>query len=98
MVAEKEEEEGEEASVKEQVDDDGIENLRPDRIIRRPDGTILVVDYKSGMRRDRKNCDQLRRYIDKLRLVFPGTPIAGRIWYTTHDIIVDENGQEMGLR
>ena len=68
---------------------DGIENLRPDRIIRRPDGTMLVIDYKSGERRDKKYRRQVQRYIDKLRLIFPGTTIAGRIWYVTQGVILE---------
>ena len=76
-------------------DVDGIENLRPDRIIRRPDGTILVIDYKSGERRDRKYCSQVKRYVDKLRLIFPGTTVAGRIWYVTHDIVLDHNAHQL---
>ena len=77
-------------------DDGGIENLRPDRIVRRPDGQILVIDYKTGdQRRDKKYCGQVQRYIDKLRAIFPGTPIAGRVWYTTLGVIVDERGQAL---
>lgn len=75
--------------------DDGIENLRPDRIIRRPDGQILVIDYKSGMRNDSKYCRQVQQYIDKLRLIFPDAPIAGRIWYITHGLILDETGHPL---
>ena len=69
-----------------------IENQRPDRIVRRPDGQIVVIDYKSGERNDSKYCHQVRGYIDKLRAIFPNAPIAGRIWYTTLDLIIDENG------
>jgi ATP-dependent exoDNAse (exonuclease V) beta subunit len=77
-------------------DDGGIENLRPDRIVRRPDGQILVIDYKTGdQRRDKKYCGQVQRYIDKLRVIFPGTPIAGRVWYTTLGVIVNERGQAL---
>ena len=75
--------------------DDEIDNVRPDRIIRRPDGTMLVIDYKSGKRNDKKNCEQVQEYIDKLRLIFPDTPIAGRIWYILHDVIIDEHGHKM---
>ena len=78
-------------------DEDGIENLRPDRIIRRPDGTILVIDYKSGQRDDKRYLRQLNRYIAKLRLIFPGAPIAGRIWYIPHDLILDEHGRTLQL-
>ena len=74
-------------------DEDGIENLRPDRIVRRPDGTILVIDYKSGERNDKKYCRQVKRYIDRLRLVFPDADISGRIWYITRDVILDHNGK-----
>ncbi len=73
-------------------DTDGIENQRPDRIVRRPDGQLIVIDYKSGQRNDKKNCRQLQQYIDKLRLIFPDAPIQGRIWYVTHDLIIDHQG------
>ena len=78
-------------------DEDGIENLRPDRIIRRPDGQLLVIDYKSGQRDDRRYLRQLGRYIGKLRLIFPDAPIAGRLWYVTHDLILDETGQQLAI-
>ena len=74
-------------------DEDGIENLRPDRIIRRPDGQMLVIDYKSGKRDDKRYIRQVQRYINKLRLIFPGTPIAGRIWYILDDTVLDEKGK-----
>ena len=75
--------------------DDVIDNLRPDRIVRRPDGQLLVIDYKSGKRDDQEHCEQVQSYIDKLRLIFPGTPIAGRIWYVLRDVIIDEQGHEL---
>ena len=74
----------------------GVENLRPDRIVRRPDGHILVIDYKSGERHDSRYCRQMHDYIDKLRAIFPGAPIAGRIWYTTLGLIIDEQGSPIG--
>ena len=73
-------------------DDDGIQNLRPDRIVRLPSGELLVIDYKSGERHDKKYCRQVNRYIAQLRLLFPDVPIAGRIWYVTHDVIIDDKG------
>ncbi len=78
-------------------DEDGIENLRPDRIVRRPDDTLLVIDYKSGERRDKKYCRQVQRYIDKLRLIFPDKSVAGRIWYVNHDVILDEKGNQLSF-
>lgn len=74
---------------------DGIENLRPDRIIRCPNNSLLVIDYKSGERRDKHYCRQVQNYINKLRLIFPNTPIAGRIWYILDDTVIDETGQEL---
>jgi len=78
-------------------DEDGIANLRPDRIVRRPDGQLIVIDYKSGRRDDKRYLRQLTRYINKLSLIFPGTPIAGRVWYVTHDLILDEQGKQLPL-
>ena len=72
-------------------DADGIENVRPDRIIRRPDGTLHVIDYKSGQRDDKRYLRQLSRYIDRLGLVFPGTPIHGHVWYLMEDTILDHD-------
>ena len=69
-------------------DEDGILNLRPDRIIRRPDGQMVVIDYKSGSRDDKRYLRQLNRYLPKLRAIFPDTRITGHIWYITHDLII----------
>ena len=70
-------------------DEDGIENLRPDRIILRPDGTLHVIDYKSGQRDDKRYLRQLNRYLSKLRLIFPTTPITGHIWYILDTTILN---------
>lgn len=73
----------------------GIENLRPDRIIRRPDGTMIVIDYKSGERDDKRYLRQLSRYMAKLSTIFPGAPIVGRLWYITHDLILDHTANPL---
>ena len=78
--------------------DDGIENLRPDRIVRLSDGTLVVVDYKSGQRNDKRYLRQLGRYVDKLRLIFPDASIVGRLWYILEDTILDLNGKELGVK
>ena len=78
-----------------QTDGNVIKNHRPDRIIKRPDGTILVIDYKSGRRNDKENLPQMQEYINHLHAIFPGTPIAGRLWYTTLHLILDENGRPL---
>lgn len=75
--------------------DDGIDNLRPDRIVRRPDGTLLVVDYKTGQRNNRSHCGKLRKYIGKLRDMGMQCHIEGRLWYIALDTIVDEKGNVM---
>jgi len=79
-------------------DDDGIANVRPDRIVRRPDGTILVIDYKSGERNDAHYLRQLQGYIDKLRLVFPDAPIAGYIWYVGQRAVLDHRRRLSPIR
>ena len=77
--------------------DEGIENLRPDRIVRRPDGTLLVIDYKSGERRDKQYCNQVCQYMAKLRTIYPDAIIAGRIWYITHDLILDDQDNPLSM-
>ena len=79
-------------------DEGGIQNVRPDRIVRLPDGQLIVIDYTSGERRDTTYLRQLNGYIAKLRLIFPNTPVSGRLWYVTHDLILDEQGKELGIR
>lgn len=39
---------------------------RPDRIVRRPDGTLVVIDYKTGTPR-KKDYDQVTDYMTRLR-------------------------------
>ena len=78
--------------------EDGIENLRPDRIVLRPDGRLLVIDYKSGQREDKRYCRKMKRYIDKLRDMGMGANIAGRIWYVGLNVIIDENGNEVEFK
>lgn len=75
--------------------DDGIENLRPDRIILRPDGQMIVIDYKSGQRDDKRYLRKLNQYMAKLRDIFPGTPVSGRLWYILDDTILDEKGKPL---
>ena len=85
-----------------------IENLRPDRIIRRPDGTWIVIDYKSGELsvEDKDNpgqyidftgkyCLQVRRYIERLRATGLVDPVVGRIWFIKHNTVLDEWGKQL---
>ena len=50
------------------------------------------------MRDDKRYLRQLGRYIAKLRLIFPDAPITGRLWYITHDLILDDRGKALGFR
>ena len=77
---------------------DGIENRRPDRIVLRPDGRLLVIDYKTGQRDDKRYYRQVKQYISKLRDMGMADVIDGRIWYIAHDTIIDENGNELDFR
>ena len=76
-------------------DASGIKNVRPDRIVRRPDGQIIVIDYKSGDHMRKRDQRQLQGYMAQLRLIFPGAPVVGRLWYTTRGVITDERGREL---
>ncbi len=64
---------------------DGTE-LRPDRVVLRPDGSATVIDYKFGQP-DKKYLDQVRTYMDLYRAM-GHAPVSGTIWY------VRENGED----
>lgn len=51
-----------------------------DCLVRRPDGGVVVLDFKTGTRRaaDRR---QLEAYVQAARLLFPGAPVDGRLVY-----------------
>jgi ATP-dependent exoDNAse (exonuclease V) beta subunit len=54
---------------------------RPDRIVWNKDGSIDIIDYKfTGDTKDEHNT-QVRRYINLMRLIYPGKTINGYIWY-----------------
>lgn len=55
------------------------EQRRPDRIVRRPDGTTIVIDYKFGEPMDRYHT-QVRRYINALKATGEQN-VIGYIWY-----------------
>jgi len=46
----------------------------------RPDGSVVVVDFKTGARR-RSDRRQLNAYVDAARLLFPGAPVEGLLVY-----------------
>lgn len=64
---------------------DGQE-IRPDRVILRPDGSAAVVDYKFGQP-EKKYLDQVRAYRDLYRAL-GNSPVTGTLWY------IRENGED----
>ncbi len=69
------------------IDLDANERERPDRIVWIDDTHIEVVDYKFGEHHDRY-FKQVRRYVDHLASIFPGTNVSGYLWYPlTGDIV-----------
>jgi ATP-dependent exoDNAse (exonuclease V) beta subunit len=64
---------------------DGTE-LRPDRVVLRPDGSAAVIDYKFGQPDD-QYLNQVRTYMDLYRAM-GHNPVSGTIWY------VRENGED----
>lgn len=59
------------------------EIIRPDRIVIRPDGTIIVIDYKFGGKQKRCYISQVEGYMQALRNIYPGHPVKGYLWYVT---------------
>lgn len=71
--------------------DGNKEFRRPDRIVKRPDGTYIVVDYKFGNRSDetdKRYTRQVKRYTDALARTTEA-PVKGYVWYVTEDAIID---------
>jgi hypothetical protein len=64
---------------------DGAE-LRPDRVVLRPDGSALIIDYKFG-KQDAEHVTQVRSYVDAYRAL-GHTSVTGTLWY------IRENGTD----
>ena len=64
-----------------------LQTRRPDRVMIKPDGTAIIVDFKFG--RDREEyLHQVREYMDLLRKM--GYPrVEGHIWYVYTNKITD---------
>ena len=61
---------------------DGAE-VRPDRVILRPDGSAAIIDYKFGLP-EKKYLDQVRGYMDLYRAL-GHSPVTGTLWYIRED-------------
>ena len=57
---------------------DGTE-LRPDRVVLRPDGSALIIDYKFG-KPDAEHVTQVRSYVDAYRALGHAS-VTGTLWY-----------------
>ena len=66
--------------------DAGGSEVRPDRVVIRPDGSAAILDYKFG-RREKEHLAQVRGYVDLYRKMGYG-PVTGTIWY------IRENGAD----
>jgi ATP-dependent exoDNAse (exonuclease V) beta subunit len=64
---------------------DGTE-LRPDRVVLRPDGSALIIDYKFG-KPDAEHVTQVRSYVDAYRALGHAS-VSGTLWY------IRENGTD----
>lgn len=67
--------------------------LRPDRFIERPDGSIIVVDYKFSPGTSRETFEKYQRqvgeYVKALRAIYPGRSITGYLWFLRSDRVVE---------
>lgn len=67
----------------------GEKNERPDRIIRTPDGRVVVIDYKFGTNhsRDSKYLKQVSEYMEKLKEA--GMNVTeGYVWYPEGNVVL----------
>lgn len=60
--------------------------LRPDRVVWLPDGSVEVIDYKTGEEYDRRHGRQVRRYVAALQKT-GCRRVRGYIWYLDTDRI-----------
>ena len=61
---------------------------RPDRVIQRPDGTWVVIDYKFGEKNLEQHTSQVAGYMRRLQRMGK-KPINGYIWYVALDEILE---------
>lgn len=57
--------------------------LRPDRIVERPDGSFIIVDYKTNDPDDNKEAAHRKQVKDYMRVLHAATgkPVKGYVWY-----------------
>ena len=64
-----------------------LQTRRPDRVMIKPDGTAIIVDFKFGRERE-EYLHQVREYMDLLRKM-GYTHVEGHIWYVYTDKIIN---------
>jgi len=72
--------------------DNSVDNNRPDRVVQRADGTIIIIDYKSGY--DLCTDDytsQVRKYMN-LFTAMGYQHVEGYIWYVNLNRIINDVG------
>ncbi len=67
---------------------DGSRN-RPDRVVEKPDGSVVIIDYKFGTEKE-SYVWQVRRYINLYRKMGRSS-VRGYIWYVPEDRVVEVN-------
>ena len=60
----------------------GTEHLRPDRIIVRPDGTAVIIDYKFGAKK-KEYRQQVKNYADRLVATGKFPKVEAYLWYVS---------------
>jgi RecB family exonuclease len=70
-----------------------IVHNRPDRIVKTPDGDILVIDYKFGQKKDTEtvsnHSSKVRKYMDLLTMIGEDKKhMKGYLWYARYNTIV----------
>lgn len=70
-----------------------FEHYRPDRIVRRQDGEMIVIDYKFGFRHEAKtianDSKNVKNYLLKLQSLFNLPSLSGYLWYARKNKIVE---------
>lgn len=67
------------------IDDiDGVEVRRPDTIIEKKDGSIVIIDYKFG-KKDKKYISQVKTYVALFKRM-GYEKVSGYLWYMTEDV------------
>ena len=68
------------------------EHRRPDRMVRRPNGDIIVIDYKFGSKHDEKTIAENKEQVEKYRQLLSQmgmNNVSCYVWYLRHNEIVE---------